>query len=77
MAAGENAAGKEMTVQAQIHVSPEQAENANFRRYIDAYCKQRNISVDEALQHQIVKNVGEYYTTEDTEQKTGKIFRRE
>lgn len=74
MAAGENAAGKEMTVQAKIHVSPEQAENANFRRYIDMYCKQRNISVDEALQHQIVKNVGKYYITENAEQKTAEIF---
>lgn len=77
MAAGENAAGKEMTVQSQIHVSPEQAANANFRRYIDMYCKTRNVSVDEALQHQIVKNVGKYYAEEDTEQKTGEIFHKE
>ena len=39
--------------------------NADFKRYVDSYTKKYNegksISVDEALEHEIVKSVAEQY----------------
>ena len=39
--------------------------NADFKRYVDSYTKKYNegksISVDEALEHEIVKRVAEQY----------------
>ena len=39
--------------------------NADFKRYVDNYAKKYNegksISVDEALEHEIVKSVAEQY----------------
>ena len=39
--------------------------NADFKRYVDSYAKKHNegksISVDEALEHEIVKSVAEQY----------------
>ena len=39
--------------------------NADFKRYVDSYTKKYNegksISVDEALEHEIVKNVAAQY----------------
>ena len=37
------------------------AENEDFRRYVDRYCKKHNISVDEALQHYLVRMAGQMY----------------
>lgn len=36
--------------------------NANFRRYVDQYCKTHGISVEEALKHEIVRQACLQYT---------------
>lgn len=35
--------------------------NADFKRYVDAYCVTRKCSVDEALEHALVKEVADSY----------------
>lgn len=35
-------------------------KNADFRDYVNSYCKQYKISVAEALQHAIIKEVAQY-----------------
>ena len=35
--------------------------NADFKRYVDRYCKTYRLTVDEALEHEIVKRVAEQY----------------
>ena len=35
--------------------------NEDFKRYVDRYCKQYGLTVDEALEHEIVKSVAEQY----------------
>ena len=35
--------------------------NADFKRYVDHYCNQYGLTVDEALEHEIVKSVAEQY----------------
>lgn len=35
--------------------------NADFKRYVDHYCKQYGLTVDEALEHEIVKSVAAQY----------------
>ena len=35
--------------------------NADFKMYVDRYCKQYGLTVDEALEHEIVKNVAAQY----------------
>ena len=35
-------------------------KNADFQRYVDRYRKKDGISVEEALQHQLIKNYAEY-----------------
>lgn len=37
------------------------AENEDFKRYVDRYCTKHNISVDEALQHYLVRMAGRMY----------------
>ena len=37
------------------------AENEDFRRYVDRYCTKHNVSVDEALQHYLVRMAGRMY----------------
>lgn len=37
------------------------AENADFKRYVDRYCKKHRVSVDEALQHYLVQAAGQIY----------------
>ena len=43
--------------------------NADFKRYVDNYAKNYNegksISVDEALEHEIVKNVAAQYSEKE------------
>lgn len=43
--------------------------NADFKRYVDRYCKKhtegRSISVEEALEHELVKQVAEQYREEE------------
>lgn len=34
--------------------------NADFRDFVNSYCKKHKISIDEALQHSIVKEVAQY-----------------
>lgn len=38
--------------------------NADFRRYVDRYCKSYNLSVEEALKHVIVGEVAKEYAEE-------------
>lgn len=35
--------------------------NLDFRLYVDRYCVQHNVSVDEALTHELVKEVYNFY----------------
>ena len=35
--------------------------NADFKRYVDRYCKQYGLTVDEALEHELVKSVASQY----------------
>lgn len=35
--------------------------NADFKRYADRYCQKHNCSVEEALQHVLVQEVGKEY----------------
>ena len=35
--------------------------NEDFKRYVDSYCKQYELTVDEALEHEIVKQVAAQY----------------
>ena len=37
------------------------AENEDFRQYVDKYCTKHRISVDEALQHYLVRMAGRMY----------------
>ena len=37
------------------------AENEDFRQYVDQYCTKHRISVDEALQHYLVRMAGRMY----------------
>lgn len=45
------------------------SSNADFKRYVDRYCKKhtegRPISVEEALEHELVKQVAEQYREEE------------
>lgn len=36
--------------------------NKQFRDYVDKYCKTYNLTVEEALKHELVKQVCKYYT---------------
>lgn len=36
--------------------------NKAFRVYVDKYCKTYRVSVEEALEHQLVKDVCRYYS---------------
>ena len=44
------------------NVKNEYRHNQKFREYVDRYSDQRGISVDEALKHELVKQVYLYYT---------------
>ena len=35
--------------------------NADFKSYVDRYCKQNGVTVDEALEHELVKQVAAQY----------------
>lgn len=35
--------------------------NADFKTYVDRYCKQYGLTVDEALKHELVKQVAAQY----------------
>lgn len=37
------------------------AENEDFKRYVDRYCTKHRVSVDEALQHYLVRMAGRTY----------------
>lgn len=38
--------------------------NSDFKRYVDRHCKQYECTVDEALTHEIVRQVYIFYTEE-------------
>lgn len=40
----------------------EYIHNSKFRAYVDKYCTAHDITVEEALQHEIVRQVYLYYT---------------
>ncbi len=44
-------------------------ENKDFRTYVDKYCTKHELSVDEALEHALVQEVGAKYL-EKTQEKT-------
>lgn len=44
------------------NVKNEYRHNQKFREYVDRYSDHRGISVDEALKHELVKQVYLYYT---------------
>ena len=35
--------------------------NLSFREYVDKYCDSYGITVEEALEHEVVKQVGQHY----------------
>ncbi len=37
-------------------------KNFNFREYVDRYCVQHKVTVDEALTHALVKDVAAFYS---------------
>ena len=39
----------------------EYRHNSEFRVYVDKYCKMHDITVEEALEHELVKQVAEQY----------------
>ncbi|MCM1122536.1 MAG: hypothetical protein NC416_08135 [Eubacterium sp.] len=39
-------------------------KDARFKRYVDRYCQSRGCTVKEALRHNLVIEVGEYYRNE-------------
>lgn len=41
------------------------AENEDFKRYVDRYCVKHRISVDEALQHYLVRMAGRMYKEQE------------
>ncbi len=36
--------------------------NKRFREYVDKYCKKHGCTVEEALQHELIKQVYRHYT---------------
>jgi hypothetical protein len=40
----------------------EYIHNRRFKQYVDKYCEHHGITVDEALEHQIVRQAYLYYT---------------
>ena len=36
-------------------------KDADFRDFVNSYCKKHKISIEEALQHAIVQEVANYY----------------
>ena len=39
--------------------------NEDFKMYVDRYCNQYGLTVEEALEHEIVKSVAEQYREEE------------
>lgn len=44
----------------------------DFTKYVDAYCKKHGVSVEEALTHEMVKEVSVYYGGEKYDARTDK-----
>lgn len=40
----------------------EYRHNSQFRRYVDKYCENHGITVDEAVNHELIKQAYLYYT---------------
>ena len=43
----------------------EYRHNSEFRVYVDKYCKMHDITVEEALEHEIVKSVASKYSEKE------------
>nr|DAH03468.1 MAG TPA: TRANSCRIPTIONAL REPRESSOR COPG REPRESSOR, DNA-BINDING PROTEIN, PROTEIN-DNA.95A [Caudoviricetes sp.] len=41
------------------------AQNEDFKRYVDRYCTKHRVSVDEALQHYLVRMAGRMYKEQE------------
>ena len=39
--------------------------NLDFKRYVDKYCESYGITVEEALEHELVKQVGQCYNDQN------------
>ena len=42
-------------------IAEQYKEDAEFRRYVDAYAKKHDITIETAMTHKIVKNVADQY----------------
>lgn len=36
-------------------------KNRDFKEYVDRYCRQYRVTIEQALEHAIVKRVADYY----------------
>ena len=36
--------------------------NKDFKVYVDRYCRKHHVTIEEALQHAIVRHVADYYS---------------
>ena len=41
--------------------------NENFETYLERYCEMRNLTIEEAMQHEIIKEVQKYYEENEKE----------
>lgn len=46
------------------------ATNADFKRYVDRYCNTYRVSVEDALQHYLVRMAGKMYKEQENGGKT-------
>ena len=44
--------------------------NNDFKRYVDRYCRTYSLSVEEALEHNLVQEVGKQYMEEQNDDKS-------
>jgi hypothetical protein len=52
-------------------------ENSNFHHYVDAYCKQCEVTPAEAVTHKMVQFVGEMYEKKEAERQAQKDIEEE
>ena len=41
--------------------------NEAFKEYVNRYCESRNVSVDEALKHSVVREVANHYKSQEVQ----------
>lgn len=52
-------------------------ESSIFHNYVDAYCKQCEVTPEEAVTHKMVQFVGEMYEKKEAERKAREKFNKE